>query len=393
MINGNIITGSNLLTLGLSNIITGLFTYTSGNIITGSSGGFVRWFDALTVSNIIFPVGTSGNLNKITLSFTTAPTAGGTLTAKFVASDPGTNSTVPLLDGSYTVDTYSPSGYWQIDNNGITGGTYTIGLEGQGFNVGGTSILNYPLLRVLKRSAAGSNWTLPGSHVAGTGTNNDPTAWRSGLSGFSQFAYGGNIPDNPFSGPLPVELASFTSSVNVRNVTLNWSTISEQNNSGFQIERINNNNSQWSILSFVKGKNNNNSNNTYSYSDNNLQTGKYSYRLKQIDYNGNYKYYNLNNIIDIGLPSKIILSQNYPNPFNPVTKIDYQIPVESKVSMIVYDMLGREISRLVDEQQKAGFYTVQFNTNNFASGIYFYRLITNAGGQQQMLTKKLSIIK
>jgi hypothetical protein len=143
----------------------------------------------------------------------------------------------------------------------------------------------------------------------------------------------------------------------------------------------------------VKGKNNNNSNNTYSYSDNNLQTGKYSYRLKQIDYNGNYKYYNLNNIIDIGLPSKIILSQNYPNPFNPVTKIDYQIPVESKVSMIVYDMLGREISRLVDEQQKAGFYTVQFNTNNFASGIYFYRLITNAGGQQQMLTKKLSIIK
>jgi hypothetical protein len=61
--------------------------------------------------------------------------------------------------------------------------------------------------------------------------------------------------------------------------------------------------------------------------------------------------------------------------------------------MIVYDMLGREISRLVDEQQKAGFYTVQFNTNNFASGIYFYRLITNAGGQQQMLTKKLSIIK
>ena len=66
MTSGNIITGSNLLTLGLSSIIPGSFTYTSGNIITGNSGGFVRWFDAATVSNVIFPVGTSSNLNKIT---------------------------------------------------------------------------------------------------------------------------------------------------------------------------------------------------------------------------------------------------------------------------------------------------------------------------------------
>ena len=390
---GNVTTGSNTLILGTSTSTLGILNRTSGTIITGSSGGFARWFAAATVSNVSFPVGTSGNFNNVTLSFTVAPTTGGTLTAKFVASDPGTNSATPITDGSYTVDTYSPSGYWQIDNSGITNGTYSIGFEGQGFNVGGTSILNYPLLRVLKRPAAGNNWSIPGTYVAGTGTNNDPTAWRSGLSGFSQFAYGGNNPDNPFAGPLPVELASFTSSTNGRNVTLNWSTMSEQNNSGFQIERINNYDNQWSILSFVKGKNNNNSNNLYSYSDNNLQSGKYSYRLKQIDYNGNYKYYNLNGNVEIGLPSKITLSQNYPNPFNPTTKIDYALPSDSKTTLVVYDMLGREVSKLVDEQEKAGFYTVQFNTNNFASGMYFYRLITNANGQQQIITKKLTVIK
>lgn len=395
---GNITTGSNTLTLGTSVSNLGTLSRTNGNIITGLTGGFTRWFAASTTSNVIFPVGTSGNLNQITLSFTVAPSTGGTLTAMFVASDPGTNSLSSIDDNGYTVDTYSPTGYWQINNSGITGGTYSVGLEGQGFNVGGTSIYNYPLLRILKRTSAGNDWVIEGSHSAGTGTNNDATAWRTGLSGFSQFTLGGNLPDNPFAGPLPVELASFTSSVKDRNVTLHWSTISEVNNSGFQIERYYLNSTQgtnntWSALGFVKGKNNSHSTNNYNYSDDNLQSGKYKYRLKQVDYNGNFKYYELNNIIEIGLPARINLSQNYPNPFNPVTKIDYELPFDSKVSLKMYDLLGRVIKEVVNENQKAGFYTVQFNAGNLSSGIYFYRLIANTNGQNIILTKKMNLIK
>lgn len=397
MMSGNIDITGYTLTLGTAANSLGTLNYTSGKIITGNTGGFKRWFASSIVSNVLFPVGTANNLNNITLSFTVKPTSSGTLTAKFIASDPGTNSANPLLDGSYIVNTYSPAGYWQIDNSGISGGTYTIGLEGQGFNVGGTSILNYQLLRVLKRPASGYDWSLLGSHVAGTGTNNDPTAWRSGLSGFSQFAFGGNTTDNPFAGALPVELSSFTSSVKDRNVILSWSTMSEQNNSGFLVERLdlnsNSGNNIWSAIGFVKGKNNAVHENNYTYSDTRLQTGKYEYRLKQIDFNGNYKYYTLNNIVEIGLPAKIKLSQNYPNPFNPVTKIDYELPADSRISVVIYDILGREVMSLVNENQKAGFYTVQFNTNTLASGMYFYRLISNTEGNQQTLTKKLSVIK
>ena len=395
---GKINTGANILTLGTASDTgsIGTLSYTSGQIITGSTGGFKRWFTASTVFNSLFPVGSNPDLNMITFSYTTAPTTGGTLTSKFVASDPGTNSILPINDNGYIVDTYSPTGYWQIDiGDGMSNdGIYTLGLEGQGFNVGGTAILNYTLLRILKRPVPGNDWTVQGTHVAGTGTNNDPTAWRSGLSGFSQFTFGGNTTDNPFGGPLPIELISFSDNLSGRNIELKWSTINEQNNSGFQIERINmtDKNNIWSSIGFVNGKNNNIIN-IYTFSDEKLQTGKYQYRLKQLDFNGNYKYYNLNNIIDVSLPVKLNLTQNYPNPFNPVTKIDYELPFDGRVSFKIYDLLGREVINVVNEQQKAGYYTLQLNANNMASGIYFYTLRFNNSNQTMVLTKKMTVIK
>ena len=383
------------LTLGTSTSNPGTLNYTSGKIITSGNGGFIRWFTNATVSNVIFPVGTANNLNQIKLSFTVAPTTGGTLTGRFISTTPGTTSATSITDVSYTVNTYSPTGYWQIDNSGITNGTYNIGLEGQGFNVGGTSILNYAKLRVIKRTNSSSSWSTPGTHQDGTGSNNDATAWRYGITGFGQFDFGGNSVDNPFAGPLPVELSSFTSAVKGRNVNLNWSTASEQNNAGFQIERTNLNSKDqtWTVLGFVTGKNNSSSLNNYSYTDEKLQAGKYQYRMKQVDFNGNYKYYDLNNVITIGEPTNISLSQNYPNPFNPVTKVDYSLPSESNVSLVIYDMLGRKVQNIVSEHQQAGFYSIQINANNLSSGVYFYRLLAETNGQSFVMTKKMNVIK
>ena len=130
-----------------------------------------------------------------------------------------------------------------------------------------------------------------------------------------------------------------------------------------------------------------------SFADNKLNAGKYQYRIRQIDFNGNYEYYNLSSSVDISLPGKFNLSQNYPNPFNPVTKIDYEIPVNSNVNIVLFDMSGKQVKTLVNNEQTAGFYTIQLNASDLSSGVYFYRMIANSNGNNTIFTKKLSVIK
>jgi hypothetical protein len=92
------------------------------------------------------------------------------------------------------------------------------------------------------------------------------------------------------------------------------------------------------------------------------------------------------------LPTEYNLSQNYPNPFNPVTKINYELPKDGRVKLVIYDILGREIKTLVNELKQAGRYTVEFNGNNFASGVYFYRIQVE-GGKSYTSVKKMVMIK
>jgi hypothetical protein len=193
----------------------------------------------------------------------------------------------------------------------------------------------------------------------------------------------------PNAGLLPVELASFTSDVNGSNVKLKWSTANEQNNSGFDIERKISGSNEWKKINFMQGNGTTNEAKNYSYEDRNLSYGKYQYRLKQIDFNGNYEYHELQNEVEIGVPKKFNLSQNYPNPFNPATKISFELPHSSKVKLSVYDITGKLASELVNEQRAAGYYTVEFNGNNLASGMYFYRIET----EDFSATKKMILVK
>lgn len=194
-------------------------------------------------------------------------------------------------------------------------------------------------------------------------------------------------------GLLPVELSSFVSLVNKNNVTLNWSTASETNNSGFDIERATVNGQlpieNWNKIGNVTGSGTINVPVEYSFTDKNLASGKYAYRLKQIDYNGNFEYFNLSNEVNIGVPSRFELSQNYPNPFNPSTTINFEIPSEGKVSLKVFDMSGKEVSTLVNEVRSAGYYSYNFNASGLTSGIYFYTLNANdfSGTRKMLLIK------
>ena len=199
--------------------------------------------------------------------------------------------------------------------------------------------------------------------------------------------------------PLPVTLSGFDASVVNRDVILRWGTSYELNNRGFSIEkRVKTSDvvyASWKEISFVNGRGNSNELVNYTFTDKKLNSGAYQYRLKQVDFNGNYEYYSPANNTDmiIGKPGSFDLGQNYPNPSNPKSKIDFQIPFDGKVSLKVYDILGKEITTLIDEFKAADFYTVEFDGSNIASGIYFYRIIADGNNQKFTKTLKMILVK
>ncbi|HVO75364.1 MAG TPA: FlgD immunoglobulin-like domain containing protein [Ignavibacteriaceae bacterium] len=182
--------------------------------------------------------------------------------------------------------------------------------------------------------------------------------------------------------PLPVEIISFSAALSGSGIYLKWETSSEKNNRGFEVERkITEKNSQgeWHLLGFKEGHGTSNEKHTYSFADNieRISPGNIYYRLKQIDFNGEFTY---SNIAAVELsPQKFSLNQNYPNPFNPSTQISFQIETSSNVELKIFDILGNEVKTLLKEVKPGGFYSVSWNGKNnsgeqASSGTYFYRL-------------------
>jgi hypothetical protein len=215
-------------------------------------------------------------------------------------------------------------------------------------------------------------------------------------------ALAATFPENP----LPVELTNFSGRWNESVVELTWVTETEVNNYGFNVERkallshpnggISN---SWNSIGFIAGYGNSNSPKEYIFVDSsNLAAGEYYYRLKQIDTDGVFEYSEIINIA-VGIPNSISLEQNYPNPFNPSTSIKYAVRSPQFVTLKVYDILGNEITTLVNEEKPAGRYEVEFsaiggsasggNAYTLPSGIYFYRL--QAGSFVE--TKKMILLK
>ena len=235
----------------------------------------------------------------------------------------------------------------------------------------------------------------------GVNYNNSDPANSTGLSSISKITFSGTnvifmLTDNSsvtkslstislvtFStanggNPLPVELVNFSVDVNGNKVILEWSTATEVNNYGFDVERAWSSSAadgsvSWSNCGFVKGSGNSNSPRHYSFTDSPEGGTKFNYRLKQIDNDGKYEY---SKVVSVNLngPNDFALNQNYPNPFNPTTIISYSLPIDGFVMLKVYDILGREVTTLVNENKKAGNYDVSFNGSRLGSGIYFCRM-------------------
>lgn len=202
--------------------------------------------------------------------------------------------------------------------------------------------------------------------------------WAAGAAG-TILKWGGS--------PLPVEFTSFSSSVSGNTVTLKWSTGSETNNRGFEVERKGAD-GQFVLRGFIEGAGTSVGNKDYTFTDVDVTSGIYTYRIKQMDFDGRYAYSDEIEV-DVTTPAEFELAQNYPNPFNPSTAIKYSIKFDGPVSLKVYDNLGTQVAELVNEVQKSGTYTVNFNASGLSSGVYFYSI--SAPGFSA--TKKLTILK
>jgi hypothetical protein len=261
--------------------------------------------------------------------------------------------------------------YWCVTTEGTVNGTYCFTLDLTG--VGG--INNYSTIHLLKRDNANANWTDIG---VPTDVSQVPIVkWcYPSLTSFSEFGIGGEN-DNP----LPVQLISFKVENKMNNVILSWKTETEVNNHGYEIERKVTHTStslsenKWEKIGFVQGSGNSNSPKEYTFTDNSVKSGIVSYRLKQIDSDGTYSYSHEIEV-QVDIPKEFRLSQNYPNPFNPSTTISFQLPEAGHVTLKVFDILGREITTLVNKVKDAGYYTVQFDGSNLVSGVYIYTIST-----------------
>ncbi|HEX9252377.1 MAG TPA: S8 family serine peptidase [Ignavibacteriaceae bacterium] len=191
---------------------------------------------------------------------------------------------------------------------------------------------------------------------------------------------------------IPVELTSFVANNDRNNVTLNWATATEVNNSGFQIERKPNGSNEWISISFVSGKGTSTERSYYSYLDKSLAVGKYSYRLKQVDLDGTFEY-SPEIEVDVNAPDEFTLYQNYPNPFNPATTIEYSLPEKADVTISIYTSIGELVTTLVNGTIEAGYQKATFNAANLTSGTYIYQMKAVSSGRTFVDTKKMLLIK
>ncbi|MCW8822630.1 MAG: T9SS type A sorting domain-containing protein, partial [Ignavibacteriaceae bacterium] len=194
------------------------------------------------------------------------------------------------------------------------------------------------------------------------------------------------------SNTVPVELSSFTAENIDNEVVLKWSTATETNNSGFEVERCQklnvNGQNDWSKISFVGGKGTTTEKTDYVFRDKITLPGTYVYRLKQIDFDGTASY-SSEIEVEAKSPKEFALYQNYPNPFNPSTTIKFALPEKTNVGLSVYNSLGQKVADVFRGELEEGYHEIEFTASNLSSGIYFYRLES----QKFVSVKKMIIIK
>ena len=193
-------------------------------------------------------------------------------------------------------------------------------------------------------------------------------------------------------GVVPVELTSFAAAVSENGVALSWQTATETNNRGFEVERSIDN-STFNVIGFVNGFGTTTEKRNYVYNDKISAAGNYYYRLKQIGFDRSYEYSDVVEV-DFSGVTDYAIAQNYPNPFNPATQIEFSLPVDAKVSIKVFSVLGQEVANLTNNQFAAGSHKVNFYARSLTSGAYIYTISAKGlNGTEFMQSRKMLLMK
>ncbi len=302
-------------------------------------------------------------------------------TKVWYSSNFGTNWTPQPTTGqanSYTIWFNNPS-------IGLTGGTGFMVTTNGGTNWASLAVPGTASISGI--AGEGNSWWVSRQSTAIYESTNNGGAWatiytapagsyyhltkaRTGTAVFGVRSNGGIT--KGFGTVVPVELSSFTATSNDGAVVLDWSTATETNNKGFTIERKVAN-GEFSAIGFVEGNGTSTTTKSYSYTDANLQAGKYTYRLKQTDFDGTTTY-SKEVEVDVAQVTSYALDQNFPNPFNPETVTRFALPFAGNVDITVYNSLGQKVITLFNGQREAGYHQVTFNAANFPSGSYIYTI-------------------
>lgn len=349
MVKGKLNLNGNILNLGS----TGTLVEGSTNVVTGTSG-------KITATRLL-NAPSSENIAGLGAIITSSSNMGETLVERYHGVRSGNNNQSILR--TYNIV--------PLNNTGLNS-TFRFQYDESELN----GIPEAQLVMFDSPDGANNNWFLVGGQV--NATNN--YVEYSVINSYKYFTLGSSV------NQIPVELTSFNAVRHANKVTIDWSTSTETENRGWEIQRKIN--SEWEITGFVEGAGTSVKPITYTFEDNNVYNSNVSYRLKQIDFNGEYSFSNEIEV-DGYSPNKFVLNQNYPNPFNPETIIKFEVPFTSNINLSVYNILGEKVLTLVNEVLEAGAYSKSFNGMNLSSGMYIYKL--TAG--EISLTKSMLLVK
>lgn len=360
-----------------------IFRTSNGGTLWDSTGmylpseGFAGWNNGLFASGSNVWFGTNGTKIWYSSNFGTSWTAQPTT---------GQANSYTVWFNSPTVGLTGGANFMATTNGGAAWAALTVPGTGNisGITGGGTSWwVTRQATSIYESTNNGTSWAT--AYTAGAGSYYHITKARTGTAVWGVRSNGAIT--KGYGAAVPVELASFVATSNEGSVVLDWSTATETNNKGFEIERKVDG-SEYSTIAFVEGNGTSTLVKNYTYTDANLQAGKYTYRLKQIDLDGTSAY-SKEVEVDVAQISSYALDQNFPNPFNPTTSISYRIPEASDVVIKIYDVMGTEVATLVNGKQEAGAHSVVFDAAKLSSGSYIYTI--KAGNFTS--TKKMILMK
>jgi hypothetical protein len=384
MLSGDIATTSaNLLSLGTSVANPGTLNWVSGTV----AGPMRRWFNATANSGNasgLFPIGNNPGAGVVSrwalVEYSSAPATAGYLTAQFMAGAPsiGTNG-MPLTDvDAQMVDLVATDGYWDIEPGALSGGNYNLTVRANQF----TSLDNMAGTKLIKSPDPHTVWTFDGAPVGPSGSVGDFVIGRTGMSGYSWFAIG--YP----SALLPVELIRFTArAVDNEYIRLEWTTATEIDNEGFFIERsadgIN-----FAQIGWVDGNGSTAQLQQYVYNDKEAVSGINYYRLKQLDFDGQYEYSHIVAASLRNVNNQLQVLNVRPNPAGNDLYIDIQAINRANAKLTVYDAMGKMMVKQTPAIN-AGENMLHINTQSLPAGAYIVTLET----EQQTVKSRFVVVR